>query len=428
MAERKFKIKNPYESVTALLGKKENHYKTNLHTHSTVSDASVNFNDMVREYYKHGFDILAMTEHGIIGKKWDEKPTEIPLYYHQYILGRSKTPLTAEEMKEIEEGTRPAPDFAGRVPGRGMHCLTGGIELNMVTLTKSHVNGFFCDFGTNNWGFENGYLYAVRKVHEHGGISFINHPGDWLHAHKNVANAHDIKNIRRFGDIFIKYPSCVGTEICNRVCGDSKNDRIFWDELIRYVVPHGCRNVFGFANSDAHALSDVNTSFEDFILPAFSQENMRTAMENGTFFAVSRYARNELGEDFKANDLPFPRCLDIKVDEKKGTITVKCENTDKIEWIADGRVLKADTKKAKNGTVSSKLTLADFENDISCYVRFQMTGEGGASFSQPFILDDGNLDRFIIPDTRTDKEKIKERVVFNLKSMRVPVLVKVLTK
>ena len=41
-----YKITNPYESVTAYMGKDSNHYKTNLHTHSTYSDA----NDTMTEW------------------------------------------------------------------------------------------------------------------------------------------------------------------------------------------------------------------------------------------------------------------------------------------------------------------------------------------------------------------------------------------
>ena len=66
-----FKITNPYESVTDLIGDKERHYKTNLHTHSTYSDANDTMTKMIEGFYDNDFDILAMTEHGIFGKEWD---------------------------------------------------------------------------------------------------------------------------------------------------------------------------------------------------------------------------------------------------------------------------------------------------------------------------------------------------------------------
>ena len=75
-----YTITNPYESVASLLGNPENHYKTNLHTHSTVSDGRVTMPEMIKEYYAQNFDILAMSEHGIIGKPWNEEPT------HYYLM------------------------------------------------------------------------------------------------------------------------------------------------------------------------------------------------------------------------------------------------------------------------------------------------------------------------------------------------------
>ena len=47
----KYKITNPYESVTDLLGNMDNHYKTNLHTHSTYSDANDTMTDMTHYIY-----------------------------------------------------------------------------------------------------------------------------------------------------------------------------------------------------------------------------------------------------------------------------------------------------------------------------------------------------------------------------------------
>ena len=45
---RKFKIINPYAGVD---WDSWHHYKTNLHTHSTASDAQIDFSDMIKAYY-----------------------------------------------------------------------------------------------------------------------------------------------------------------------------------------------------------------------------------------------------------------------------------------------------------------------------------------------------------------------------------------
>ena len=62
-----YKITNPYESVTHLLGNDSNHYKTNLHTHSTYSDATIPLTEMVKEHYNQDYDILGIADHGVIG-------------------------------------------------------------------------------------------------------------------------------------------------------------------------------------------------------------------------------------------------------------------------------------------------------------------------------------------------------------------------
>lgn len=417
-----FKITNPYESVSALIGNAENHFKTNLHTHSTVSDGDLDYADMIKTYYENGFDVLCVTDHGIIGKKWNEKPAELPLYRYQYLLKRKKTPLTDEEFSKIENGTYECSQKGNRTYGRGMHCLTQGIELNMVTISKAHVNGFFMDKGQNNWGFENGFRYAVKLVDKAGGISFINHPGDWSECYRYIENTRNIKYIRLFGDIFLDYPSCVGTEVFNRIVNDTKNDRILWDNILKYVIPHGKRNVFGFSNGDSHSASDCDTSFMDFILPEYSRENMKSAMQNGTFFAISRYGKNECGENFVAEGMP-PVVTGISVDKKSGKITLTAENGDKIVWIADGKEIETAVSTDSESPLTCTLDLEAHKSEISCYVRCQVTGRGGVTLTQPFICDDGNMARLITPDTRTKLQKLTERTVYALKSIRIVTLI-----
>ena len=65
---RKFKITNPYAGVD---WDSWHHYKTNLHTHSTASDAQVDFSDMIKAYYDAGFDILAMTSNRLHPAEFD---------------------------------------------------------------------------------------------------------------------------------------------------------------------------------------------------------------------------------------------------------------------------------------------------------------------------------------------------------------------
>ncbi len=386
----KYKITNPYESVTGLIEAKENHYKTNLHTHSTYSDANNTMTEMVEGFYDNNFDILAFAEHGIWGKKWDEDPAIVPLFLFQNLWhGKRKHPST-EQFIAIQKGTYKT-EKNTRTKSRGLMCVPGAIEANMFTLVKNHVNGYFTNDELQGLcGKENDYEIPIKKIEESGGISHINHPTDWLQGYKDAENARKPENVEFFADLLRRYPSCLGIEALNMVDGPNRCDRILWDELLQVLLPYGERNVWGFGNSDAHRVREIDTAFMDFILPEYSLENLRTAMENGHFFAQARYAKNEMGEDFVGVG-PIPTVTKLTVDSENDTISVVGESCFAIDWIADGKVIKTD--EASESTIK----LTDFSDKISCYVRFQLKGEGGICMSQPFVCDDGDLARFRKP-------------------------------
>jgi hypothetical protein len=193
----------------------------------------------------------------------------------------------------------------------------------------------------------------------------------------------------------------------------NRSDRILWDELLQKIIPEGERTVLGFANSDAHRVCEIDTAFMDFIIPEYTMSNFRNALENGRFFSIARYAKNELGEDF-VGEGAYPIVNDIKIDDENGIISVSGENCSAIEWIADGEIIKSDMIDS-DGALSSELNLGEYADKISCYVRAQFKGKGGVCMTQAFICDDGNMDRLIDPDAEikplTAKEK--RRKAFN---------------
>ena len=125
-------------------------------------------------------------------------------------------------------------------------------------------------------------------------------------------------------------------------------------------------------------------------MPSYSMANVETAMKDGTFFAVGRY---EAGERIGYGDA-YPQVTCITVDEDNDCITIIGKNTDQINWIADGKIIRTDSKSV-NGTVVSKVYLREHTEDISCYVRAELKGEGGVTLTQAFVCDDGNMDSLI---------------------------------
>ncbi len=367
VGSKSYTITSPYETVD---WDTWGTCKTNLHTHSTASDGEVDYADMIEAYYAQGFDVLAMTDHGVVNSGWNAPPKTVPILSFNAILKKPKY-LTQARYEEITTG-------ADR-DGRGMTDVPKGIELNAAVLTKNHVNGYFVDYGQGLWGNENDYETPIAAVDALGGITVINHPGDWLGSSGDITIATDPRNVKFFADIIKKYPSCLGIEIFNLTNNTTKHDRVLWDELLQSVIPTG-RNVWGFSNSDAHELDDIDTSFEVFMMPENNVANVRTAMENGTFFAISRYPKYELPGDFQPSGM-YPVVTSIEVDDEKDQITVQGTDYNTIQWIADGVVI------AEGSTID----LNSYEDQISCYVRAQLIGDGGVCLTQAFIADDGNM-------------------------------------
>ena len=401
---RFFTIKNPYETVdwdswTA--------YKANRHTHSHASDARVDLRDMIEAYYAEGFDVLAMAEHGIVNKGWTVKPKQLPLLS----LPVRKLPLnalTAERYREITV------DGAGR-DGRIMLDVPMGIELNAGVLNKNHVNSYFVDTGDGDWGVENDYEPAIALSHKLGGMSQINHPGDWIRSRHDPNVARDPKHIRYFGDLLLKYPSCMGMEILNQNDSPTRHDRILWDGLLEYVIPHG-RTVLGLGTSDAHFLRNVVSSYEYIMMPENTVENLKSALQSGTLFAVGLHAHPELGDDFTGDaSKPMPMVTRVTAMQDAQTIALETNGAeDVVEWVAKGEIIAS----------GNSIDLTQHTDKIGCYVRAQLKGAGGICFTQAFICDDGNMKT--TPDTRTAAEKAQDEKDFRRNTKRFRAIVKFL--
>ena len=401
---KSYTITNPYATVN---WNTWGHYKANLHTHSTVSDGEDAFADVIEAYYANGYDVLGMTDHGIVNRGWNVTPTPVPLLSFHFLIPFIKpVALTEERYQEITTGSDRG--------GRGMTDVPFGIELNAAVLTKSHVNGFFADYGQNIWGKENDFEGPIAAEDALGGLTFINHPGDWLESANDVSVAKDPKNIKFFADILKKYDSCLGIEVLNERDNPTKNDRVLWDGLLESVIPTG-RNVWGFSNSDSHVMSNIDTEFEYFMMPSNSVANVRTAMENGTFFACGRYAHRELGDNFTAvGNVPF--VTNITINDMDDQITIQGTDYDTIEWIAKGEII----------ATGNTIDLNAYENQIGCYVRAQLIGPGGVCFTQAFVVDDGTS-----PSPEPQENyfvQLWDDFVFAFKSMRLYVIAEELIK
>lgn len=383
--ETTYTIVSPYENVIWEGDDAWGAYKGTLHSHTTYSDADVDLATMVKAYYEKGFDFLANADHGVTGVEWNRAPAIPITYYYQLLLGNKFTTLTDEEYEGMITGT-----YNDR--GYKMTCVTGANELNDLTLTKCHVNGYFLPegVGTGFRGGENAFEEAVKFTQDNGGISHINHPGDWLETNSNPDAVNDPENIALFADIMLKYDSCYGLEIFNEDNGVTAYDRILWDNLLMYTLPYG-KTVIGYANTDAHDENNIDTSFMTFMMEENNVENIKETMMNGAFFSTTRRLRAndfEIGPsveiDASNTDLPYPMFTKVAVDGHK--ITVKAENADTLQWIANGKVIYKS--EVTDGEITIDLDAIEGAEDF-LYVRAELIGEGGITATQALTIDNG---------------------------------------
>ena len=359
-----FKITSPYAAVNWSTW---NQYRANLHTHTTVSDGSVDFADMIEYHYKNNYDVLAITDHGVVDRGWTKPNVVRSLQFIQQITRdyAGLTGLTEERWQAISTGSDRE--------GRPMLRVPYGIEHNLI---GGHVNSWFADWGNGRVGGTFNYAVAVREVNRAGGLAVINHPGG--------PSDYKVWQIQRLME---RYPALIGLEINAFRDNGTRNSRQLWDQLLENLAPTG-RNVFGFAASDAHTLARVGCAWTWMLMPENTVGHLRESLETGAFFGVSRFMRNaaelavisektgiELGNEWVADhDEPAP--MVTKITAEQGVIALEAQDHAITLWISNGEVV----------ATGDSIILGDSEG-LGAYVRAEVWGPGGMLYTQPFLLE-----------------------------------------
>ena len=428
-----YKINNPYDGVNF---ETYNVYKADLHSHTTFSDGHDSLPEMVERHYELGFDIYARTDHsttsyGYMSHNYVPAMKVLGLIKNGEVGGEVlSTSGTAANGNAYTVKTSAAGDeyysqTAADGEGQAMLSVPYGNEQNGTSFNNAHVNTWFVDYGNGRLGGTSDYESVIKAVDELGGLSVINHPGEYTNARDEIytADAYNRDNIsynykiNKFENILLKYDSCIGIDINSKGDGRTRFDRKLWDILLTDLVPYG-RNVLAIATTDAHNLDIADSGYTMHYMPSNTSENLRTSLENGEFFPASKYVgnfdelvtlRNELvasnnpeaakmiaelntiiaqseaemaegeeGEKFKAMEgAESPLFTNVVVDEAEDTIALTAENALIVHWIANGEVIH----------VGSTIDLDDYSDKIGSYVRAEAYGEGGVIYTQAFTLE-----------------------------------------
>ena len=368
-----FNITNPYETVDWDTWKA---YKGATHVHTVRSDGNIELNDMIEEYYSKGYQALALTDHGTVNYSWTKDQKRLSIFGYQYFVHGNVDELTEARYQQITTGSDRG--------GDGMTEIPLGIELNGSSSAKCHVNSYFADCGHGDLEIDSTWPEdAIRKSQNAGGICHINHVGEWTEGKSDI-NTYNADFVSRYANLFLNYSACIGMELVNTTDNRTHNDRYLYDETLKVTAPKG-RNVWGFCEDDSHDYEDVENNAQYFVMPENNAANIRTSMENGTFFACSKNAKTdyELGNGFAAEGA-FPMISRVAVDNEANQISINPYNAQTVKMIADGQVIAEKTVSSDNETITFDLN--EYEDQINSYVRIFVLGKGGICYAQPFLV------------------------------------------
>lgn len=441
-----YTITNPYKDVN---WEDANQYKTDLHSHTTASDGDDTLKESVERHLLHDFEILATTDHGTNNKGWADVNYSKFVYGFLHLFDKENAELeylgqsgTFAGGLQYEVYTDPASgdEYVRTSDGREMMRIPFGIENNAVSI-NAHVNSWFAYYQNNTI---NCYEDAIKGVDKAGGLSVINHPGEYTKAKEDLTSeeAYNYDNwayryyINKFYGLLEKYPSCIGIDINSKGDSRTRYDRELWDILLERRTAQG-KNVFAIATSDAHRLGIVNSGYTRLLMEEKTSAAARHSLENGEFFACSYYNGNYIelmniqngikefygetdlyntiktvtdkmekrvadvnsgaedadsslsytlelvdGQGYLPEGVNETYITSVSVDDAEDTITVNTDNALIVRWIANGKQIAVSN--AADG--SCTIDLDDYSDEIGTYVRAEAFGEGGTVYTQAFVL------------------------------------------
>ena len=311
-------IHNPYSNVDF---ETTNHYKANLHTHTTESDGSSSPSEVIYHYNNiGGYHILAITDHNKNTWPWNNWISEEPL--------------------EKSDSSEYYPDL-------NMLAISGN------EMSIGHHRGSLLNPYSNGGLFMRLSFWFIEKQN---GLCLFYHPGRYNH---------DVEWYQRYFD---NYDDCiVGIEVYNQ--GDKySDDRILWDCINKERDPNGL--IWGFSNDDMHRISShAFRNYQHFLMANLTEENFRTAMIDGSFY----FSYEPNGS--KSNDPSYGQARTpqlIYVDIQGNTIQIISDNVDSVNWYdEDSQIVSMNN--------SYDVSMID-----SNFVRAVLINDYGSTYTQPF--------------------------------------------
>ena len=325
-AQQKKIVNNPYEGVNFVA----NHYKANFHAHTTNSDGAEAPEVVVQAYHADGYRILASTDHNHVTWPWID-------------FG-----IDARELEML-----PVP---GNELSRHHHNLS---LFNLYPFPERERS-------TRN------LRTSLQEVTENGGINILAHPGRYWEPHEEEV-PEDVAS--DYIEHFTEFEFLIGMEVYNQE-DRYPWDRKLWDALLEEMMPD--RPIWGFANDDSHELKHIGLNQNRFPLNELTESAVRKAMIEGRFYfsSVTTHPGNLRDSD------EVPKLTRVHYDKKNNKLTLEAESNGAA---LEGSRFSWFSNKGKK-IASGKTIDLDKTEGLTTYLRAEIRGDGGTTYTQPFGL------------------------------------------
>lgn len=332
-----------------------NHYKANLHSHSTVSDGKLPVAEVVKAYKEKGYSILAMTDHEILRD-------------HSVFSDKDFVMITAYEMT-IREGTKTT--NTNKVThlnlyARNPHNVRQVQFDKSLSLRYAHYGDEVpfdietlematpSDERTHTTAYAN---KLIREAGENGFIVCYNHP-TWSNEEK---------------EDFVDLEGCVAMEIVNYgslVEGLWEYNVHEYDAMLKAGKKVAC-----FASDDNHnahpfdhPCCDSFGGWTVLVMPELTYDNVIKAMEQGDCYASTG-----------------PSIEEIYYDTEDGLVHIKTSPVARIILNSQGRRRSIAVSPDGSPITEAALPIVDDAG----FVRVTLDdGKGKYAFSRGYFLDE----------------------------------------
>lgn len=306
-------------------------YKGNLHSHTTLSDGSLEPDEVVRRYKEAGYHFLGISDHNRYFNTTEYDSDDFLVI-----------PAIEWSVREPKDG----------IKGHHIHGIWGTDE--MIRNAGDAVIPHLKTFKPWVWEGTNTVQRCVDELRRTGNLTIYNHPV-W-----SRLEVDDLLNAETFG-----------IEIFNYDCelGDATELATYhWDQLLRRG-----RKVYGFASDDSHfgmpEDSPYYTAFGGWIVVVakeLTRGAIAEAIAQGSFYSSSG-----------------PQIFDYQVEGEE--IVVRCSPVDRIHFIAYER--RGRTFRTKPGeTIQEARYLMQGDET---FVRVECIDERGrTAWTNPIFVKD----------------------------------------